>query len=58
MDKISIWDTINFWRNADPENEKYGNYEESVFLFTGHDFLKNCSMEIKTIIAFYSKYIP
>jgi len=58
MTQISIWDAINVWRNADQKNENTGSYEESIFLFSGQDFLKNCSIEIKTIIAFYLKYVP
>ena len=56
--QISIWDTINLWKKADPKNDKMGSYEESIFIFSGHDFIKNCSTEIKTIVAFYLKYIP
>ena len=53
-----IWTTMNVWYKADSEKGKMGSYEETKFDFLGHDFVKNCSIEIKTIIAFYSTFIP
>ena len=58
MTKITIWDTMNVWKKADPKNEKMGSYEESILIFENYDFIKNCSIEIKTIVAFYFKYLP
>ena len=58
MIKITVWDTMNVWKKADPERGKMGSYEEAKFVFLGYDFVKNCSIEIKTIISFYLKYIP
>ena len=58
MIKIIVWDTMNVWKKADPERGKMGSYEETKFIFLGHDFVKNCSLEIKTIITYYLKYIP
>jgi hypothetical protein len=50
-----IWTTMNVWKKADPEQGKFGSYEETHFVFLGYDFVKNCPIEIKTIIAFFSK---
>ena len=53
--KEIIWTTMNVWKKADPKRGKLGSYEETNFVFLGYDFVKNCSTEIKTIIAFFSK---
>jgi len=53
--KEIIWATMNVWKKADPERGKFGSYEETHFVFLGDDFVKNCPIEIKTIIAFFSK---
>ena len=53
--KKIIWTTMNAWKKADPKSGKKGSYEVTKFAFLGYDFVKNCSIEIKTIIAFYSK---
>ena len=58
MVQIAIWDTMNVWKKTDPNNGKMGSYEESMLIFLGYDYIKNCSIEIKTIVAFYLKYIP
>ena len=54
-EKNIIWTTMNVWMKADPDKGKMGSYEVTKFAFTGYDFVKNCSKEIKIIIAFYSK---
>jgi hypothetical protein len=53
--KEIIWTTKNVWKKAEPERGILGSYEETQFAFLGYDFVKNCSLEIKTIIAFFSK---
>ena len=53
--KEIIWTTINAWKKADPKSGRMGSYEVTKFAFLGYDFVKKCSIEIKTIIAFYSK---
>ena len=53
--KELIWATMNVWKEADPERGKFGSYEETRFVFLGYDFVKNCTIEIKTIIAFFFK---
>ena len=56
--RVTVWDTMNVWKKADPKNKEMGSYEESILIFSSYDFIKNCSIEIKTIVAFYLKYIP
>ena len=46
---------MNIWIRADPESGRMGSYEEIRFTFLGCDFIRTCSVETKTIIAFYSK---
>jgi hypothetical protein len=53
--KEIIWTTMNVWKKADPKQGKMGSYEVEQLAFLGYDFVKTCSIEIKTIIAFYSK---
>jgi len=54
-EKNIVWTTMNVWMKADPDKGKMGSYEVTKFAFIGYDFVKNSSLEIKTIIAFYSK---
>jgi len=58
LNQVTIWDTLNAWKVADPVMGNMGSYEESILLFSEHEFLKNCSTEIKAIVAYYLKYIP
>ena len=51
-----IFTTMNVWMRADPKKGKLGSYEVTKLAFEGEDFIKNCSIEIKTIIAFFTKF--
>ena len=53
--KNIVWTTMNARKKADPKSGRMGSYEITTFTFLGYDFVKNCPIESKTIIAFYSK---